>query len=226
MHNQPHFIGHRRRLKDRLLKDPEQLQEYEILELLLGYGIPRRDTKPLAKDLLARFGSLGDALRARRSELLDQPGFGPGLETFWVLLREIWARMQETPLRERQILDSPDKVAEMARARIGLCECEEFWLAMVDAKNRLLFFERASRGTVDQTAVYPREIMAAALRRNASGIILVHNHPGGDPSPSREDESLTTRLMDSAAGLGLRILDHIIVAENGFYSFQAHGRIL
>jgi DNA repair protein RadC len=116
-------------------------------------------------------------------------------------------------------------VAEMARSRIGFSEIEEFWLALVDNKNRLIGFERVSTGTVDQTPVYAREILHLALRYRASGVILVHNHPGGDPSPSAQDVALTGRLKETAAELGLRVLDHLVVAEHGFFSFQSHGML-
>jgi DNA repair protein RadC len=225
MSNHPHYLGHRKRLKDRLVKESGALQDYEILELMLGYAIPQRDTKPLAKELLARFATLSGVLSARDEELVQVPGFGKGLATYWVLLREFWARFHTGPLRRREILDGPEKVAEMARSRIGFSEIEEFWLALVDNKNRLIGFERVSTGTVDQTPVYAREILHLALRYRASGVILVHNHPGGDPSPSAQDVALTGRLKETAAELGLRVLDHLVVAEHGFFSFQSHGML-
>jgi DNA repair protein RadC len=225
MSNHPHFLGHRKRLKDRLAKEPTLLQDYEVLELMLGYAIPRRDTKPLAKELLNRFETLSGVLSARDEELGQVPGFGKGLATYWVLLREFWARFHTGPLRRREVLDGPEKVAQLARSRIGRSEIEEFWLALVDNKNRLIGFERVSTGTVDQTPVYAREILHLALRHRASGVILVHNHPGGDPAPSSQDIALTERLRSTAAELGLRVLDHLVVAENEFFSFQAHGMI-
>ncbi len=223
MSNHPHYLGHRKRLKRRLVQSPSLLEDYEILEMLLGYALPRRDTKPLAKELLNRFGSLAAVLTARGEELRSVSGFGPGLETFWVLMREFWARFHDGPLRSREVVDSPDKVALLARARIGFSETEEFWLALVDNKNRLIAFERISLGTVDQAPVYPREILTAAIRHKASGMILVHNHPGGDPGPSREDTGMTERISTVAREMGLRVLDHIIVAENKYYSFQEMG---
>jgi DNA repair protein RadC len=225
MSNHPHYLGHRKRLKERLLSRSDGLHDYEILELMLGYAVPRRDTKPLAKELLARFGTVSGVLSARDEELLRVPGFGKGLAVYWALLREFWARFHTGPLRNRAVLDGPEKVAELARSRIGRSEIEEFWLALVDNKNRLIGFERVSTGTVDQTPVYAREILSMALRYKASGIILVHNHPGGDPAPSSQDVALTGRLQSTARELGLRILDHLVVAENGFFSFQAHGML-
>ncbi len=223
MTDKPHYIGHRNRLKERLKKNAAGLQDYEVLELVLGYALPRRDTKPLAKALLNRFGTLAGVYGARPEELADIAGVGPGLVTFWRLWREYWARVEESKLRQREVLDSPEVVADMARARLGYLGKEELWLACLDAKNRLLAFCAVSRGTVNQSAVYPREILAEALRREAGGIILVHNHPGGDPVPSKADRDLTRRIAFLAQEMGLRLLDHIIVAEKKYYSFQEKG---
>jgi len=207
------------------MENPRSLADYEVLELLLGYVNVRRDTKPLAKELLTRFGSLRGALNARMGELRDIPGFGPGVEEFLTLWREAWARFQEQPLRDRVVFTSPDIVAEAAKARIGAAEHEEFWMALVDNKNRLIGWELVSKGTVDQAAVYPREVLGAALARKASGIILVHNHPGADPRPSVQDAQFTQRIKHAARELDIRVLDHLVVTENRFFSFQAEGML-
>lgn len=221
----PHYLGHRRRLKDRLVENPRALADYEVLELVLGYVNVRRDNKPLAKELLARFGSLRGTLLARMEELRDVPGFGPGAEEFLTLWREAWARFHEQPARDRTVFNSPDIVAEMARARIGAREHEEFWMALVDNKNRLIGWEQVSKGTVDQAAVYPREVLGVALRHKASGMILVHNHPGGDPRPSAQDIEFTRRIKSAAREIDLRVLDHLVVTDNQFFSFQSEGML-
>lgn len=221
----PHYHGHRQRLKDRLQRNPLELADYELLELLLGVIVPRRDTKPLAKELLARFGTLRGVMNARPDELRKLEGFGPGLESFWSLWREMWARVREAPVQEKTSLSSPQEVAELAMARLGSATSEEFWMAALDNKNRLVGWERISKGTVDQAPVYVREVLARALERQASGIILVHNHPGGDPRPSNQDVELTKRLARSSRDLGIRVLDHLVVTEGSYYSFQAEGRI-
>lgn len=221
----PHYLGHRRRLKDRLMDNPRALADYEVLELILGYVNVRRDNKPLAKELLGRFDSLRGALSARMEELRDVPGFGPGAEEFLTLWREAWARFHEQPVRDRVVCNSPEIVAEMARARIGTREHEEFWMALVDTKNRLIGWEQVSRGTVDQAAVYPREVLAVALRHQASGMILVHNHPGADPRPSVQDVEFTRRIKGAAREVDIRLLDHLVVTENRFYSFQSEGML-
>ncbi len=219
----PHYLGHRQRLRERLLAEPKVLADYELLELLLGQVLPRRDTKPLAKALLARFGTLREAMNARADALRELPGFGEGLLGHWELLRELFARLGEAPVRERQVFSGPEVVAEAARARIGHLGVEEFWVALVDNKNRLVAWERVGRGTVDETPMYPREVLALALKHQASGVILAHNHPGGDPSPSVQDRELTRRMVRAAQELGLRVLDHVIVAEARHFSFQDAG---
>lgn len=219
----PHYLGHRQRLREKLLTTPAALADYELLELLLGQVLPRRDTKPLAKDLLARFGTLRGAMLARPEELVDVQGFGEGLSGHWALVRELFARLGEEPVRQRQVFSGPEVVAEAARARLGHLRVEEFWVALVDNKNRLMAWERVSTGTVDETPVYPREVLALALKHQASGLILAHNHPGGDPSPSVQDRDLTRRIATSARELGLRVLDHLIVTEGAHFSFQEAG---
>lgn len=219
----PHYLGHRQRLREKLSLAPRSLADYELLELMLGQVLPRRDTKPLAKDLLARFGSLRGVITAEAQALCEVPGFGEGLAGHWAVLREVFARLGEEPVRQRETFSGPEVVARAARARIGHLPVEEFWVALVDNKNRLMAWERVGRGTVDQTAVYPREVLALALKHSASGVILAHNHPGGDPSPSVQDHDLTRRIKAAAEQLGLRVLDHLIVTEGSHFSFQDAG---
>jgi len=223
MSDKPHYLGHRQRLKDRFRKDAGLLDDYEVLELLLGYALPRKDTKPLAKALLDRFGSLRGVFGAKSHELREVQGFGPGLATFWSLWQEFWARLSQDALPKRSRIDSPLAIVEVAKARLGRDARESFWTALVDNKNRLLSFSRTAQGTVGQSAVYPREIISLALEHKASGLILVHNHPGGDPAPSRQDREVTREIQKSASGLGIRVLDDIIVAEDAWYSFQENG---
>ncbi len=221
----PHYLGHRKRLKQKFIRDSRQLTDYELLELLLGYGLPRRDTKPLAKELLNRFGSLKGVLTARDHELRELDGFGSGLELFWKVWQEFWARIGEDTVRQRDALNGPKAVVEMAKTRIGFSSKESFWIVLVDNKNRLLSFNELGKGTVDQAPVYPREVFSLALKSEASGMILIHNHPGGDPKPSSQDIDFTKRLYKTASDLGIKILDHIIVAEESYFSFQGEGLI-
>lgn len=221
--DKPHYLGHRARLRSRLAREPKALADYELLELVLAQVLKRSDTKPLAKALLGRFGTLAGVFAAPEDQLLALDGFGPALCAHWTLLRELLARLAEGNLAPRQVLSGPEAVIAAARARFGRGGTEEFWAALLDNKNRVLAWERVSQGTVDQTAVYPREILALALKHKASGLILVHNHPGGDPKPSEADIRITAQLARAAGDLGLRLLDHLIVAEDRHASFQEQG---
>lgn len=221
--NPPHYLGHRERLRERINTAPRSLADHELLELLLTYAIPRKDTKPLAKEMLTRFGSLGNCLLAAPERIGEIPGLGQSTVSFWRTLQECMARKANAPLQERTKFSSPDKVRELVCSRLGHLTKEEFWLLLVDNQNRLVLFEPIMRGTVDQTAAYPREIIEVALRHHASGIILVHNHPGGDLNPSHQDKVLTESVARLCSDLGLRLLDHLIVAGSDFSSFRASG---
>jgi DNA repair protein RadC len=217
--------GHRKRLKEKFKRAPRHLAEYEILELLLTYVVPRRDTKPLAKNLLERFGSMGGVLTAGPQELELVPGVGSGVSLFFSLLQECKARECESRIQGRDVFSSPTDVASFLRSRLGNSKIEEFWLLLVDNKNRFMDFVFLSRGTVDQAPVYPREVLGLALERKVGGVILVHNHPGGDPRPSSQDDALTDRITNLGRELDIRILDHIIVSDAGYYSYREQGRI-
>lgn len=214
----PAHAGHRARLRERLVREPQAVADYEVVELLLGHVLRRKDTKPLAKELLRRFGSIRGVLDARPDELEQVPGFGPGLLAFWQLLREVLARLASSPLRRREVLATPEAVAHMARERLAACPHEESWIALVDAQNRLTAWERLNRGGVSAVVVQPRDVLEVALARKASGIILVHNHPGGDAHPSQPDLALTAELQRLATCLGLRFLDHVIITDGDCYS--------
>jgi len=214
-----HQTGHRARLKARLNKDATQLADYEILELLLGCVLLRRDTKALAKALLQRFGTLRGVFDARPDELMSLEGFGPSLILFWRLLREFMARCEEAPVRRREVLCTPEAVARMARARLAACPHEELWIALTDHGNRLIAWERLRQGAVGQVSCTPREVLETALAHKASNIILVHNHPGGSAHPSGPDLQLTREVARLAPALGIALVDHVVVTEDACYSF-------
>ena len=214
----PLHTGHRSRLRERFERDPAGMPDYEVLEFLLGYSLTRKDTKPLAKELLRRFGGIRGVMDARPDELLAVPGFGPGLMTFFTVLRETYSRYTDSAVRRREILATPQAVARMAQSRLAACPHEECWLALVDQRNRLTAWERLRQGGVAEVPVQPRDVFEAALVRKASGIIVVHNHPGGNPAPSEADKIFTAELQRLAPQLGLRFLDHVIVTEGDCYS--------
>ncbi len=215
--------GHRERLKERLRQDTSQLADYEIMELLLGYVLLRRDTKPLAKALLERFGGLRGVMDARGDEFGDVKGYGPALELFRTLLRELMARYEEAPVRRKEALCTPEVVARMARHRLAGCTHEELWVALTDHGNRLITWKCLRRGTVAQVHVIPRDVLEVSLLHKASNIILVHNHPGGNPKPSGADLHLTRELARLAPALGLTLTDHLVVTEDACYSLCRDG---
>ena len=169
-----HYLGHRKRLRARLADAPEKLQDYEILELLLGYVILRRDTKPIAKELLARFGSLRGVIEAQPERYMEIPGVGEGVAGLMALLREFTPRYLESRVRKREELCTPEAVAAMARERLGPLAHEEIWAAYVDNSQRLVAWERAVRGTYGTAPVNVRDIIERALLLKATGIILEH----------------------------------------------------
>jgi DNA repair protein radc len=221
-----HTDGHRRRLRERMVEASHALADYEILELLLGHVLLRKDTKPLAKELVQRFGSLRGVLDARMQELTAVPGFGPALEAYWILLREVMARYAESPVRKRMELCTPQAVAQMARVRLAACAHEEFWVAYMDTQNRLIAWEQISRGSIDTAPLYTRDIMARALALKVANLLLVHNHPGGSPRPSGSDLVMTQKLRAAGEAVGIKLTDHVIVTESTCYSFAEDGLVL
>ncbi|GAB7021857.1 RadC family protein [Salidesulfovibrio brasiliensis] len=223
--DKPHYHGHRQRLKERLAQNPRALADYEVLELVLAGVLPRRDTKPLAKALLEEFGTLPAVMRAEPGRLEKLDGAGPAVVAHWRLLQELLARVAEGTMREREVLFNSEAVARAAMARLGGKRTEEFWVALLDTRNRVIAWERVGAGTVDRVEAYPREIMALALENKARSVILVHNHPGGNPEPSEEDQLLTLGMIRAASTLDVLVNDHVIVSESGYFSFRDKGMI-
>ncbi len=205
------------------MRNPRELADYEVLELVLASVLPRRDTKPLAKELLTRFGSLRGALSAAPERLEEVKGVGPAVVTHWHLMQETHARLKEGCMAEMEVLSTVEAVANAAMARIGGKTREEFWVALLDGSNRVIDWERISSGTVDRVDAYPREMLALALKKQARALILVHNHPGGDPTPSEEDRILTMGVAKVAGTLQILVRDHVVVSDRGYYSFHENG---
>lgn len=216
---QQHQTGHRQRLRARFEKDQSGLSDYELLEMLLGHVLLRQDTKPLAKDLLARFKSLRNAMDAPIAELQEVKGFGPALGTFWLLLREIKARCAESRIEKGDPV-TPWAVAEMARQRLAGVSHEELWGLYVDNQNRAMSWRKLSEGLGGRVFVHNAVVLAPALELKATGVILVHNHPGGAPQPSQADIDMTNILRQAAQMVDVRVVDHIIVTEDDYASFS------
>ena len=216
------LTGHRQRLKQRFLTaGPDALPDYELLELLLFSAIPRRDTKPLAKQLLERFGSFAEVINASPERLREVKGVGDAVITECKLVRAAALRVMRGTIMQRPVLSSWTAVLEYCRAAMGFEDREAFRILFLDKKNRLIADEVQQRGTVDHTPVYVREVVKRALELSASAIILVHNHPSGDPSPSRADIDMTRQIVEAAKPLGITIHDHVIVGRQGHASLKA-----
>ena len=214
--------GHRQRLKERFLTGgPDALPDYELLELLLFSAIPRRDTKPLAKQLLERFGSFAEVINASPERLREVKGVGDAAVTQIKLARAAALRLMRGSIMQRPVLSSWTSVLEYCRAAMGFDEREAFRILFLDKKNRLIADEVQQHGTVDHTPVYVREVVKRALELSASAIILVHNHPSGDPTPSRADIDMTRQIVEAAKPLGIAIHDHVIVGRQGHASLKA-----
>ena len=220
--DKPHFHGHRDRLRRRLLdKGAQSFADYEILEFLLFGARPRADTKPLAKALLARFGSLAAVFGADARDLARVPDMGEASVALLKLVPEAARRLAREELIDRPVLGSWDKVLDYCRIILGQEKVERFHLLFLDRKNRLIADESQQRGTVDHTPVYPREVVKRALDLHASAIILVHNHPSGDPTPSKTDIAMTEEIVAAAEKLGIQVHDHLIIGKSGHTSFKA-----
>ena len=213
--------GHRQRLKERFVAaGPEALPDYELLELVLFNAIHRRDTKPVAKRLIERFGSFTEAVNAPPERLKEVEGVGDAAILQLKLVRAAALRLMQGGIMQRPVLTSWTAVLDYCRAAMGFEAREQFRILFLDKKNRLIADEVQQHGTVDHTPVYVREVVKRALELSASAIILVHNHPSGDPTPSRADIDMTRQIVDEAKPLGVTIHDHIIVGRQGHASFK------
>jgi DNA repair protein RadC len=211
-------------MRARLLQSgPDALADHEMLEMVLHLALPRRDTKPVARALLARFGSFAGAIAAPAVELRGIEGLGDAGAAALKLVQGASLRLSRGELRDRPVLDSWERltrhlVAAMARERV-----EQFRVLFLDTRNRLLAEEVQARGTVDHTPVYPREVLKRALEHHAAALILAHNHPSGDPTPSAADVAMTGEIVRAADPLGLRVLDHVVVGNGRWISFRQQG---
>lgn len=216
-----HYHGHRERLRNRFREHGDTaLADYEILELLLFRLIPRRDTKPIAKALIDRFGSLAGVFGAPAALLQEVKGVGEAVALDLKLISTIGHRTLKSELRDKQVLSSWSSVIQYCHAAMAHETREQFRILFLDKRNTLIADEVQGRGTVDHTPVYPREVVRRALELSATALILVHNHPSGDPTPSRADIDMTKMIIDAAKPLGIAIHDHIIIGKDGQASLK------
>ena len=218
----PDYLGHRERLRDRFHEAPDALPDYELLEMLLGFTIPRRDTKPLAKDLLRRFGSLGEVLAASK-EQLSEADLSDTTVALLKSVRVAASRLARAPVEKRNALSSMDAVINYCTVAMAYEPVEQFRVLFLDRKNALIRDEAQQKGTVDHTPVYPREVVKRALELSASAVIIVHNHPSGDPTPSAADIDMTRQVQEACQKLGLVLHDHVVIGRGKHASFRTLG---
>jgi DNA repair protein RadC len=217
----PHYHGHRERLRERFRDvGADALSDYELLEMVLFRALPRRDVKPLAKILIGKFGSFAEVIHAPTARLLEVSGLGEAAITEVKLIAAAASRVAKGQLKQRTILSSWTSVIEYCRSSMAFADKEQFRILFLDKRNQLIADELQQVGTIDHTPVYPREVVKRALELSATAIIMVHNHPSGDPTPSTADIQMTKTIVGIASPLGISVHDHIIVGKNGHSSLK------
>jgi len=218
----PHYHGHRDRLRKRFQEaGPQALADYELLELVLFRAIPMRDVKPLAKDLIEEFGSFAEVIAAPIERLTKVKGLGEAAATDLKIVQAVASRMTQGAVKKRDMLSSWPMVLDYCRTNLAFDHKESFHILFLDKRNQLIKGETQQTGTVDHTPVYPREVVKRALELSATAVILVHNHPSGDPTPSRADIDMTQAIIEVARPLGIAVHDHLIVGKDGHASLKA-----
>jgi DNA repair protein RadC len=218
----PH--GHRQRMREKLLeRGPDALADYEVLEMLLFLAMPKGDTKPLAKALINQHGSFARVMAAPTEALLASRGLGTHSVAALKLVQAAALRMMAAEVREQPVLNNWDRLLGYLHAALARERVEQFRILFLDPKNRLIADEAQAKGTVNHTPVYPREVVKRALELHATALILVHNHPSGDPTPSRADMEMTAQIRDAAALLEIVVHDHLILGNGRHFSFRQEG---
>ncbi|MDD9334980.1 MAG: DNA repair protein RadC [Rickettsiaceae bacterium] len=218
----PHYIGHRQRLRQRIIVSAENLADYELLEMILFSVIPRKDVKPLAKELLTQFGSLANLINADKEKLLNIKGTNDNLYVNFVIMRELTNRMLKQKVINQNVISSWNVLIDYLKATMGSMKTEQFRILFLKKKNVLIADEILSQGTIDQATIYPREIIKRALFNEAGAIILVHNHPSGVSKPSNTDIELTHKIVETCANMNISVHDHVIITANEYFSFKSN----
>lgn len=219
-----HNDGHRQRLRERFRKAGiDGVADYELMELVLFRAIPRRDVKPLAKDLVSRFGSFAAAIAAEPARLLEVKGVSEAVVTEFKIIQAASLQLAQGKVMKKPAIASWSALLDYCRASMAYGTTEQFRILFLDRKNILIADEIQQKGTVDHTPVYPREIVKRALELSASALILVHNHPSGDPTPSQSDIDMTKKIAETAKPLGISVHDHLVIGKDGHVSFKSLG---
>jgi len=222
--DKPDYLGHRQRLRRKLLdKGPDSLADYELLELLLALALPRIDVKPLAKNLIKEFGSFAGVIAAETAALAKIKGMGEGAIAGLKTVRAAALLMTKQELIDRPVIGNWQKLLDYCRITLAEEKTEQFHLLFLDHKNALIAHERQQTGTIDHAPVYPREVVKRALELSASAIIMLHNHPSGDPTPSKDDVAMTKVVAAAAEKLGILLHNHVVVGRKGHASLRSLG---
>lgn len=222
----PSYLGHRERIRSKFAEGGlEPFLDHEVLELLLTYAIARRDTKPLAWALIKQFGSVSGVLDASVQELSTVKGIGQNTALFIKLVREVFKRYSLEAVRDSVTIRTPEQVAQYCKASLEGKKEESLELIYLSVRNTIIKAEIIATGLIDRVSISPRKIVECALAAKASAVILVHNHPSGDVTPSVEDILLTREVVQAARLLGISVYDHIIVGKGKHYSLKANGKI-
>ncbi len=221
---EPDHTGHRRRIKEKYRNSVlDGWLDYEVLEMALSYAIGRKDTKPIAKKLIKRFKTVAGVLDADRRELEAVKGISEHTSLFLKFLRDISILYLEGGLHEKDLLSTPGAVFDYLRASMKGCPNEEIKVLFLDSGNRLLSMETLQSDTVNRTAVFPRKIAERGLYHGSTGVIIAHNHPAGTLEPSKDDCKMTKEVRDALNAVDIRLLDHVLVTEKGYFSFSEKG---
>lgn len=217
----PHYHGHRERLRARFREsDGAAVADYELLELVLFRAVPQRDVKPLAKQMIEHFGSFAEVISAPPARLKEIDGVGDAIVTELKIIETAAQHLARGKLKKKRVLSSWSAVLDYCRTSMAFADKEQFRILFLDKRNQLIADEVQQKGTVDHTPVYPREVVKRALELSATAIVLVHNHPSGDPTPSRADIQMTKTIVEVARPLGIEVHDHIIVGKDGHASLK------
>ncbi|MBI4824784.1 MAG: DNA repair protein RadC [Nitrospirae bacterium] len=222
--DKPHYLQHRQRLRERFRTTGfDGFQDYEALELLLTYAIPRMDVKPLAKELISRFGSFSSALDASRDELAEVKGIKENTAVLLSVVKECARLYLKEGLKKKKHITSTRELLDYCKLTMSGLKDEQFMAIFLNSQNEVIADEVIQEGTVNQSVVYPRKVMERAIYHKASSLIVVHNHPGGSSKPSAEDKRLTNQLIGAGRSLGINIHDHLIISKAGHFSFLEAG---
>lgn len=222
----PDYLGHRKRVRDKFLAGGgKDMADYEFLELLLMMSIPRRDVKPIAKNLIRKFGSFAEVVNADSAELLSCEGIKETSLALLKAVKEAALRMQYQTLKasDQPIINSMDIMIDYFRSSMAYADVEQFRIVWLDTKLRLIGEEIQQRGTINSVSLHPREVIKSAINHGAGAIIMIHNHPSGDVTPSRADIEITDKIDAACKAVNIRLIDHLIVSKNSIYSFSQKG---